>query len=103
MIKFCSIIYLVGVSIFNANAVCDPTREACLSNPTGILSTSTKVEGATASFQWILTGVTIVGTVGFLVNAGKKLNDQDYMGALGPLAGACVCGISSFIAHALLG
>ena len=80
---------------------CDPSKQACLSNPEGIFNNDKSIN-AVNGMSWLLSGIAIVGTLVFLLNAGKKLNEQDYAGSVGPFIGSMLCGISSYLAFNFL-
>lgn len=65
-------------------------------DPQGLFQGNDKINNAVAGFNWVLTAVTAVPALLFLVYAGKKFNDQEYGSALGSLIGSILCGIGSY-------
>ncbi|MBF0206346.1 MAG: hypothetical protein HQK53_05600 [Oligoflexia bacterium] len=74
---------------------------ASLDAPEGILKNNVKVKDTTTTMNWILKSVALVMTIIFGINAGKKLNDEQYTGAIGPILGAVLAGTATFLAYSI--
>jgi len=85
-----------------ALAACDPNTQGCISTPEGILAQSDKTKGIADFFNWILLSAALIGCIVFGVKAAKKLNDEDFTGAIGPFLGSMLSGIISFVAYTVV-
>ncbi len=94
-----TILYLASKKAF---AACDPNTQGCISAPQGILAQSNKAKGIADFFNWILLSAALVGCIVFGVKAAKKLNDEDFTGAIGPFLGSMLSGIISFVAYTVV-
>ncbi|MBY0517494.1 MAG: hypothetical protein K2P81_11325 [Bacteriovoracaceae bacterium] len=74
---------------------------ACIQNPEGLLAGNEKATKAVAMTNWILGGVALLATIVFLIKGSKKLSDDDYVGSLGPFAGALISGITIYLAGSI--
>lgn len=84
------------------HAACDSATQGCISTPEGLLSNSDKIKGATGTFNWILLSVSLTACIVFAIKAGKKLHDEDFVGAIGPFLGSLVAGLTPFIAKLIV-
>lgn len=74
---------------------------ACIKNPEGLLAGNDKASKAVATANWVLGGVALMATIIFLIKGSRKLSDDDYVGSLGPFAGALVSGITIYLAGSI--
>lgn len=74
---------------------------ACIQNPEGLLAGNEKATKAVAMTNWVLGGVALAATIIFLIKGSKKLSDDDYVGSVGPFAGALISGITIYLAGSI--
>jgi hypothetical protein len=83
-------------------AQCDPSKQACVGAPEGILSGNEKITGAATFLNWLLFSASMVGAIVFGIRAAKKLSDEQWFSALGPGVGSMVCGLVTYISFTVI-
>lgn len=81
---------------------CDPSDQACLTAPEGILSGNAKAGQAMTFFNWVLFSVSMAGAIIFGMKAAKKLSDEQWVSSLGPMFGSLLCGITTYVAYSVV-
>ena len=89
-------------AIANTTACGTDGKKACVSNPGGIISENAKIKGAVEALNWVLAGAAVIGAIVFGIKAAKELSDNRYVEAIGPGAGAVVCGAVLYIAYSFV-
>lgn len=74
---------------------------ACIQNPEGLLAGNEKATKAVTMTNWVLSAVALGATIIFLIKGSKKLSDDDYVGSVGPFAGALISGITIYLAGSI--
>lgn len=100
--KLSTIIFL---AIYNNNLLaqnCDPSDQACLTAPEGILSGNAKVDQAMTFINWMFFSVSMGGAIVFGMKAAKKLSDEQWGPAIGPMAGSILCGLTTYVAFSII-
>lgn len=93
---------------FSASVLCpkivkaEDSIKAKIESPEGLMRNNTKIKDAADTLNWVVSSVCLLATIFFGVNAGKKLNDEQYTSAVGPLVGAVVAGTATFLAHSIM-
>ena len=73
-------------------------KKACISAPEGILANNRKAQDGVGLLNWVVSSACLMGTVLFGVTGAKRLNDENYIGAIGPFLGSGVSGIATYVA-----
>lgn len=100
--KLSTIIFL---AVYNANLLandCNTNEQACLSKPDGILSNNAKVGDSVEFFNWLLFSISMGGAIIFGIKAARKLSDEQWFPALGPMLGSVLCGLTTYIAFSVI-
>jgi len=58
-----------------------------------------KFTRAMASMNWVIMTICLVACVSFGIKAAKKISEEQWFSALGPLTGSFVAGIAGYIAR----
>ena len=93
-------LFIYNNNIFSQN--CGANEQACLTKPTGILSGNTKVGDSVTFFNWLLFSASMAGAIIFGIKAARKLSDEQWFPALGPMLGSLVCGLATYIASSVI-
>lgn len=76
-------------------------KKACITAPEGILANNRKAQDGVGLINWVVSSACLMGTVLFGVTGAKRLNDENYIGAIGPFLGSGVSGIATYVAYAI--
>ena len=90
------------IAAFAENCGGTGVNKACIDGPAGLFKDNQKAKDSVEAFNWLLLAVSIIACVIFGIKCSKNLSDENYLGAVGPGAGAVVAGIVMFLSYSIV-
>lgn len=95
---FClSFVLLPIVGSMQGGTVYAAEGKKFIEEPKGLLEGNEKANSAVSMLNWLLSGVSVIASILFLISGAARVNSGHYTAGLGSITGAVLAGIAAYL------
>ena len=88
--------------VIPTSAVYAADSKKFIEKPKGLIENNEKAGSAISMLNWLLSGISVIASVLFLISGASRINSGHYTQGLGSITGAVLAGIAAYLVSSFI-